>query len=348
MTQLDTNPASDTRAVKAAAVAASLAAASIAAGAEAEDKFLADIRSDDEDVNYAAWSTADEVDPSVIPALAELLTSEKLNVRRAADEALKNIVHSVGKVINAASLGANTGRPDDPGRMDRRQTVVMQLHSVIAGKGHQTGKATALRHLSLIGTTDDVGKLAGLIHDPQLREEVAFCLERIPGKASEEALLGAIPSAADDFKPRILAALGHRQADEAAAACVEAMGSADIPVAMAGMKAWGRIGTSGGLDPTFPELDALSSWQKIEFDDSQLRFAAAQLERGNPDEAKAIYLEALARDEEHLQCAAIIGLANIGTAESAAAIFPMLDSDHNTVRLTARQAWGRLAGDAGA
>ena len=120
MTQLDTNPASDTRAFKAAAVAASLAAASIAAGAEAEDKFLADIRNDDEDVNYAAWSTADEVDPSVIPALAELLTSEKLNVRRAADEALKNIVHSVGKVINAASLGANTGRPDDPGRMDRR------------------------------------------------------------------------------------------------------------------------------------------------------------------------------------------------------------------------------------
>lgn len=328
------------------AMAAGLATALMAGSAEAaeaEDKFLAGIRSDDEDENYAAWSTADQVDPSVIPALAELLTSKKLNVRKSAEEALKNIVHSVGKVINAASLGANTGRPDDPGRMDPRQVVVMHLHSVISGKSSQTAKVTALRHLSLIGTTDDVGKVASLIHDAQLREEAAFCLERIPGKASEEALLAALPSAADDFKPRILAALGHRQADEAAGAAIEAMRSSDTTLAMAGMKSWARIGTSGGMDVTFPETDSLSEWQKIEFDDSQLRYADAQLERGNAGEAQAIYMEALDREEEHLQCAAIIGLANVGSAEAAAAIFPKLSSGDNTVRLTARQAWDRLA-----
>ena len=330
----------------ASVMAAGLATAAMAGSAkaaEAEDNFLAGIRSDDEDENYAAWSTADQVDPSVMPALAELLTSKKLNVRKAADEALKNIVHSVGKVINPSGLGANTGRPDDPGRMDERQAVVMQLHSVISGKGSETAKTTSLRHLSLIGTTDDVGRVAPLLHDARLREEAAFCLERIPGKASEEALLAALPSAADDFKPRILAALGHRQADEAAGAAIEAMRSSDSTLAMAGMKAWARIGTSGGMDVTFPETDSLSEWQKIEFDDSQLRYADAQLDRGNADEAQAIYTEALGRDEEHLQCAAIIGLANVGSAEAAAAIFPKLSSDDNTVRLTARQAWARLA-----
>lgn len=340
MTNPDTN---HTTPAMAAGVAAALVATSAKAG-EAEDKFLAGIRSDDEDANYAAWSTADQVDPSVIPALAELLTSKKLNVRKAAEEALKNVVHSVGKVINAASLGANTGRPDDPGQMDPRQAVVMHLHSVISGKGSQTAKVTALRHLSLIGTTDDVGKIAPLIHDAQLREEAAFCLERIPGKASEEALLAALPSAADDFKPRILAALGHRQADEAAGAAIAAMGSSDTTLAMAGLKAWARIGTSGGMDVTFPERDGLSEWQNIEFDDSQLRYADAQLARGNADEAQAIYMEALERDEEHLQCAAIIGLANVASSDAAAAIFPKLDSDDNTVRITARQAWARLAG----
>lgn len=327
----------------AAAVAMALAAGSAKAG-EAEDKLLAGIRSDDEDENYAAWSTADQVDPSVIPALAELLTSKKLNVRKGAEEALKNVVHSVGKVINASGLGANTGRPDDPGRMDPRQTVVMHLHTVISGKGSETAKVTALRHLSLIGTTDDVGRIAPLLNDARLREEAAFCLERIPGKASEEALLAALPSAADDFKPRILAALGHRQADEAAGAAIEAMGSSDSTIAMAGLKAWARIGTSGGMDVTFPERDGLSEWQNIEFDDSQLRYADAQLARGNADEAQAIYMEMLGRDEEHLQCAGIIGLANVASAEAAAAIFPKLDSDNNTVRITARQAWDRLAG----
>ena len=254
------------------------------------------------------------MDPSVIPAVSKLLTAKQMNVRKAAEESLKNLVHSVGKTIDPRSLGANTGRPDDPGRMDRRQQVVAQLRSILDGQGHLTERATALRHLSLIATTDDVDAIAGHIHDPELREEVAFCLERIPGKVSEEALLSALPSAADDFKPRILAALGHRRADEAVAACTEAMGSGDPVIAIAGMKAWGRIGTSTGSDPVFPERDSLTEWQGIEFDDSMLRYADAQVEKGDAGEAASIYLEALDREEEHLQCAAIIGLANIGTA----------------------------------
>ena len=342
MTEEKNNASTRSTFKSATATAVALATAASAAGAEAEDKFLAGIRSDDEDANFAAWSTADEVDPSVIPALSALLTSRKPNVRKAAEEALKNIVHSVGKTIDPRSLGANVGRPDDPGRMDLRQQVVMHLLSLLDGKRPKIEKTTALRHLSLIATSDDVGKIAGLVHDPQLREEVAFCLERIPGKSSEEALLDALATAADDFKPRILAALGHRRADEAVGACIEAMKSSDMSIAMAGMKAWARIGTSTGAEIDFPELDALSEWQRIEFDDCLLRFAEGQLEKGNPDEAMAIYLRSLDREEEHLQCAAIIGLAKIGTARSAAAIFPKLRSENNTVMRTAQQAWSRL------
>jgi HEAT repeat protein len=347
MTREENNATPDSIARAAAIAAVTLSAAELAAGAEAEDKFLAGIRSDDEDANHAAWSTADEVDPSVIPALSELLRSNKPNVRKAAEEALKHIVHSVGKRIDPRSLGANTGRPDDPGRMDLRQQVVMHLVALLDGKRPKIEKTTALRHLSLIASTDDVGKIATLIHDPQLREEAAFCLERIPGKASEEALLGALPAAANDFKPRILAALGHRRADEAVAVCIEAMESPDTTIAMAGMKAWARIGSATGSDVAIPELDSLSEWQKIEFDDSMLRFADAQLEKGNTREAMEIYLRNLDRDEEHLQCAAIIGLAKIGSPRTAAAIFPKLRSENNTVMRTARQAWSMLGSGEG-
>ena len=330
----------------AALAAATVVAAGTAEAAEAEDKLLAGLRSDDEDANYAAWSTAEQADPSVIPAVSELLVSKKANVRKAAEEALKNIVHAVGKTIDPRTLGANTGRPDDPGRMDQRQQVVMHLKGLLTGKRQEIEKVTALRHLSLVATTDDVGAVAALIHDPRLREEAAFCLERIPGKAAEEALLNALPGAADEFKPRILAALGHRRADEAVEACISAMGSADQNIAMAGMKAWARIGTSTGEEIDFPDLDDLGDWEKIEFSDSMLRYADAQVQKGNSEEAERIYREALDSEEGHLQCAGIVGLAKIGTATAAAAIFPKLSSADNTVRITAQRAWARLGGTA--
>ena len=207
---------------------------------------------------------------------------------------------------------------------------------------------TALRHLSLIATVDDVGEIARQVHDPKLREEVVFCLERIPGKTSEEALLAALPDAADEFKPRILAALGHRQAEGAVQACLEATKSSNVEIALAGMKALARIGVRTGEEIGIADRSNFSDWQQVEYADSLLRYADAQVEKGNPGEAFPIYLEALGREEEHWQCAAIIGLAKIDTAEAAAAIFPKLDSDDNTVRITARKAWRRMANNGGA
>ena len=323
---------------RSAAAAAVLAAATKGRAAEKEDKFLADIKSDAADVRFAAWDIAAEMDPEVIPALSKLLVADKPGVRKAAAEALNNIVHSVGKEVNPAGLRANAGRPDNPGKSDKRQQVVGKLLEVLAGSGDHAENVAALRHVSLLATTDDVPVIAKFVADPKLREEAVFSLERIPGKTSEEALLVALPDAAADFKPRILAALGHRRAEEAIIACLDAMKSPDTTIAMAGMKAAARIGKTGG-QVKLPDYDSLSEWQKTEYTDSLLRYADAQVEQGNTEGAVTIYQAALKRDEGHWQCAAIIGLAKVGTAEAAAVIFPKLESDDNTVRITAQKAW---------
>ncbi len=332
--------------VAAVAAAAALAAAR-ARGAEAEDKFLADIQSSDEDTAYAAWSAAERMSPEVIPELSRLSAAEQPLTRKAADEALKHIVHAVGKEVNPAGFAANAGRPDDPGQRDRRQQITAQLLGLLEGKRKQQEKVTALRHLSLLGTVDHVGAVARHIQDAELREEVVFCLERIPGKTAEEALLAALPRAEDAFKPRILAALGHRRAEEAAGVCLQAAQSSDAQIAIAAVKALGRIGArlEGGI--RIADYEALSDWQKIEYHDSLLRYADAQVAGGNAEEAQPIYEQALAREEEHRQCAGILGLAKIGTAQAAAAIFPKLNSADNTVRITARKAWRAMAGGAG-
>jgi len=306
------------------------------------EEFLAEIQSDDEDVRYAAWSIAEQMDPAVIPALSELLLADEPGVRKAAAEALNNIVHSVGKEVDALALRAAAGRAE-ASESDKRQAVVKELLSLLGSERQEAERVMALRQLSLIATVDAVPAIAELAPDRNLREEVVFCLERIPGKTSEDALLGALANADDDFKPRVLAALGHRQAEEAMSACLEAMKSPDATLAMAGMKAAARIGGRVGGELRLPDYDALSEWHKTEFTDSLLRYADAQVEKGNPNGAWPIYRQVLEREEEHWQCAAIVAIAKIGTAEAAAAIFPKLRSDDSTVRITAQKTWERMS-----
>ncbi len=345
-----TNPTKNNpkHAVRLTAAAAAAMAAAKARAAEAEEKFLADIKSSDEDTAYAAWSTAERMAPEVIPELSKLLVAEQPLTRRAAAEALNHIVHSVGKEVDPTRFSANAGRPDDPGNQDRRQQIAAQLLSLLDGKRKQQEKVTALRQLSLLATADHVDAVVRRIRDAELREEVVFCLERIPGKTAEEALTAALPEADDAFKPRILAALGHRRAEEAAGACIEAMRSSDTQVAVAAMKALARIGARLEDDAPLPDFDSLSDWQKIEYSDSLLRYADAQAQSGNSEQALTIYKQALEHEEEHLQCAGIVGLAGMGSAEAAAAIFPKLDSADNTVRITARKAWRAMAAGGGA
>jgi len=294
--------------------------------ADKERKFLSDIQSDDADVRYAAWSIAEQMDPEVIPELSKLLLAGKPGVRKAAAEALTYLVHSVG---------------EEPGA-EKRKAVVAKLIELLSEKRHKTERVTALRHLSLLAEAEAVPAIAKLVALPDLREEVAFCLERIPGKTAEEALLDAYEGAAEEFKPRILAALGHRRTEEAVPLTLAAMQSSNIEIAVAAMKAFARIGARPTGKIQWPAYEPLSDWQKIEYADSMLRYADARVEKGSPGEAWPIYQAALEREEEHWQCAAIVGLAKMKTSQAAAAIFPKLSSPNDKVRITAEQAWDKM------
>ena len=293
----------------------------------ASEKFLAGVRSDDAEVRFAAWSGAGDADPEVIPALGKLLVAEEPGVRKAADESLKRMVHGVGKQPGGA----------------RRAAVVQQLIALTADGQAGWTRTIALRHLSLIGGDETVPAASKLLRNVELQEEAIFCLERIPGAASTRAIMTAMPDVADPFKPRLLAALGHRKAEEATDICAAAMGSPNVEVMMAGLKATARIGKKPSGNVKAPNYESLTGWQKIEYTDSALRYADEQVRRGNVDEAVKYYRDFLTRPEEHLQCAAIIGLSKTGSADAAALIFTKLKSPNNTVRITARKAWRAMA-----
>ena len=286
-------------------------------------KFLNDIQSNDADARFNAWRAAGDVDPVVIGDLGKLAGSSTPGIARAAREALTTMTHSVGKNLNAPN----------------REAVVKGLLSL--NNAALPVRIHALRLLSNIAGEDAVGPIAKDIDNPDLREEVVYCLERIPGDASMEALLQAYPQAKDDFKPRILAAFGHRRYAKAAAVCTMASQSKDSAIAVAGLKAAARIGLSSA--PPQPVMEGLTETQKTEVIDSRLRIADAQARAGNKPAALNMYKALLERPEEHFQCAAIVGIAKLGTADAAALILPRTKSSNRNVRITAQNAWKGMA-----
>lgn len=290
-------------------------------------KFLTSIRSGNPDERFAAWRQAGDAPASAIPELGQLAGGKDPGVGKAAAEALTTMVHSVGK---------------DPAA-PRRAEIVKGLLTV-AANAPLPARVHALRLLSNVAGEDSVAAIAAYLSNPDLREEAIFALERIPGKTSVQAIVTAYPSAPADFKPRMLAALGHRRAAEALPLLTEAMRSQDKNIVLAALLAYGRIGAKPSAAPAYPDADTFSGWQRTEHLDAVLRYADGILKQGNIADARSIYTTALKRPEEHLQCAGIIGLAKIGDAQAADALLPVLKSNRRTVRITAQQAWRRMAG----
>lgn len=293
-----------------------------------DQKLLANIQSDNADVRFAAWRVAGEASPAVISPLGRLMGSAAPPVSKAAREALTTVVHSVGKETNAPS----------------RAGIVKELLALTAEAQELPVRIHAFRLLSDIAGEDVAPVIARSLLTPDVQEEAAYCLERIPGTAANREFQAAYKDVRDDFKPRILYALGHRRAAESVNLCLEAMRSPNKDIAMAATKAYGRIGRKGSGAPRYPDPKGLTEWQRIDETDSQLRFADAQAKEGNHADALRIYKMALERPEEHWQCAAIIGIAKLGTPEAAVAIHPKLKNENRTVRLTAEMAWKSMAG----
>jgi len=292
-----------------------------------DQKFISDLQSGSADVRFAAWRAAGEVTPGVLPQVGKLAASPTPGIAKAAREALTTMTHAVGK---------------DPSTPNRAGVVKGLLE--LSGASYALDvRAHALRLLSGIAGDDAIPVIAKLMTSPELREEAIYCLERIPTAAAIAAIAASYTGAKDEFKPRILAALGHRRAAEGLPLCLEAMKSTNAELALAGLKAYGRIGKKPAVAPRIPDAKTLTPWQATEHADSLLRYADAQARAGNPAEAMRIYKTALDRSEEHYQCAAVIGLAKLGTADAAAAILPKLKSANARVRITARHAWQSMA-----
>ncbi len=287
------------------------------------DEFLTNIKSNDAEVRYATVQKANTVGAKAVLELGKLLVSENPGIAKSSGEALRVLVHSAARNWDEK----------------KRKNVMNALVKLTSKDQAQKTRIEALRHLSTIGDADATPTAAELLNDKALREEAVFCLERITGEESTNALLKALKDAPGDFKPRIIAALGHRKDELAKDALVNEMGAYDAKIAIPAMKAVASIGKQPEGDVTLPDFESLSYRDQLAYADSWLRYIDAQIQQGNIYDGEEALEKILGyTNEEHIKCAIMVSLGKTGTSSAASIILSGLSNDSPKVQHAAKEA----------
>ncbi|MDP8246402.1 MAG: hypothetical protein P9L94_20125 [Candidatus Hinthialibacter antarcticus] len=304
--------------------AAVVAASMLSKTANAAEGFIGRIQSNDENVRCEAWKEAYMQPASVISPLSDLLLAENPGIARAADEALKVLIHSVGE------------QADSP----KRAEVVKSLLDLLNRRDYVT-RINGLRLLSLVANGDSVAAVTPFLKVPQLQEEAIYCIQRIPGAESTDALVEALAQAPREFKLRILAAIEQRKDPAGAENLNPYLASDDTELAIAAIKAMATCGVYPD-ESLVPDYETLSDQHKRELVDSGLRICDHLIADGSYEQAGRILKRVLEIPEEeigeHFHCAAILCLAKVDHPEAKSSVQKFTEQGSYIVRDTAKKA----------
>lgn len=165
------------------------------------------------------------------------------------------------------------------------------LLGVLESDAKYAGKQYACRELSIMGTEASVPVLAPMLVDEKLSDMARFALERIPGKAVNQALIGALGKAEGKAKIGIVNTLGQRKCGQAVAAIGGLTGSSDAMLAGAAISALGKIGTVEAGQVLIEVPGSVPQKLKMTAYDACLTCADQLVQDGHKSEARKIYLE---------------------------------------------------------
>ena len=158
------------------------------------DTLIEQIQSNDDALRAAARDGAGPVGATAVSPLAKIAVSGDLEVARAANRAIQNIVYHVGR----------------PGAEDEAKAVAAELLKLL-----DDGLPVQLRRDAIwmtwqIAGEEAVESVAALLANADLREDARMALERLPGEKATAALRTALAAASDAEKPAFAHSLGVR------------------------------------------------------------------------------------------------------------------------------------------
>ena len=166
---------------------------------------------------------------------------------------------------------------------------VAKLTAVLESDADLFEKAIACKRLSVIGTKEAVPVLASLLADEKLAHYARYGLEPIPDPAVDEAFRSALTKLQGKLLVGVINSIGNRKDEGATDALVGLVGASDNQIATAAAAALGRIGNSQASETLLKALADAEGPRRTAFADASLACADGLSDRGQQEDAVAMY-----------------------------------------------------------
>lgn len=158
------------------------------------DILIKNIQSEDHAVRAAARDGAGPIGAKAVPELSRIATSGELEVARAANKAIQNIVYYAGR----------------PGSENETKAVSGELLKLLGDDRPLQFRRDVLWMTWQIAGEDAVEQVAALLSNADLHEDARMALERLPGDKATAVLKKALATATDAQKPALAHSLRVR------------------------------------------------------------------------------------------------------------------------------------------
>ncbi|NLF70060.1 MAG: hypothetical protein GX575_13540 [Candidatus Anammoximicrobium sp.] len=158
------------------------------------DLLLKNIQSTEDPVRANARDSAGAVGAKAVGPLARIAAGGELEIARAAQRAIQNIVYHAGR----------------PGAEDEAKAVAVELLKLLGDSQPLQLRRDVLWMTWQIAGEEAVAPVAALLDHAELGEDARMALERLPGDQATAALQAALAKAGDAAKPALAHSLRVR------------------------------------------------------------------------------------------------------------------------------------------
>lgn len=311
--------------------AAALLVGILPAGAASLNALIADLRGNDEIARANARQQLVRESPTdAVPKLLPLFAGDNQGVWWAAYNVIADMVSEVSA----------------PGREAERSIVAADLMALLAPGQSPDVKRRVLRLLPLaVPQGMDVGRMAALLSDPDLREKARAALEELGTTQARAALRAFLPKAEPAFQCAILNSLATLQdADSLDAARTLAVGD-NAAVRQAALRAFAWQGDPADLPLARHVAETVDNATRADAWDGYLRLLnAMEVRGGNWQVTTAAYMDLLHAHDSTIVSAALAGLGRIGDGSCVAPVLETAGKAEGSTFLIAMAALRSMQG----
>ncbi|MCC6698127.1 MAG: ThuA domain-containing protein [Candidatus Hydrogenedentes bacterium] len=225
------------------------------------------------------------------------------------------------------------------GDQNKRRALESRLGALLKSEATNAGKQFAAKQLFLMGSRDSLPVLEQLILDPENSDNARYALERMQPGRPDILLRAALEKSEGAIKVGIINTIGERRNPTSVPDISRLAASEDPAIALAALRALGKIGGQGAIDALTQVKNYISPDHIRAWNEAMLASADQVLADGNAEAAAQVYAQMSGVDVDPVtQLAALQGLAQAQGEAAIPTLLSALQGDDARLRASAAQA----------